>query len=78
MNKTWFRAFEKTVFQLACLHVLLIVIQAVRTGDYKLVHLSSIMDLGFWIQNPPYTSISNLLLFVPIVALFFLNFRKTK
>lgn len=78
MNKSWFRAFKETIFQLACLHVLLIVIQAVRTSNYDLVHLSSIMDLGFWVENPPYSFLSNLLLFVPIVALFFFNFKKSK
>lgn len=78
MKKTWFLALEHTIFQLACLHVVLIAFQAVRTADYKLLHLSSIMDLGFFMQNPPYSFVSNLLLFIPIVALFFLNFRRSK
>jgi hypothetical protein len=78
MNSTWFRAFRDTVFQFACLHLLLIAIQALRTGDYKLVHMASILDLNFWFQNVPYTLLSNLLLFIPIVVVFFINFRRSK
>ncbi len=80
MNKLG-RAIKETIFQLAVLHSILIVIQAIRTGDYQLVHLASIMDLHFLFKDVSYTFLSNVLYFIPVVILLLVNFilpaRKT-
>jgi hypothetical protein len=73
MNK-WGLAVKETIFQFAVLHILMIAFQAIRTGDFQLVHLASILDLHFFFDNVPYTVSSNLLLYVPVTLLLLVNF----
>lgn len=81
MNK-WGLAIKETVFQVAALHILMITFQAIRTGDFQLVHLASILDLHFFFEDVPYTVSSNLLLYVSVALLLLVNFlvlrRKTR
>lgn len=73
MENKWLRAFERTLFLGAFVHLTLIAIQAFRTGDWQLVHLSSILDLQFFFDNVSYSPLTNLLLFIPIALVFFIN-----
>jgi hypothetical protein len=72
--KKWGLALKETIFQLAVLHLLMIGVQAIRSGDFQLVHLASILDLRFVLEDVSYSISSNLLFYVPIVLLFLVNF----
>lgn len=67
-------AIKETIFQLAVLHSALIAVQAIRTGEYQVVHLASILDLHFLLEDVSYSFLSNVLLYVPVVTLLLVNF----
>lgn len=77
-KKVLFTALEKTIFYMACVHLLLILTQAVRTGDYTFINMAAILDLDFFFPIA-FTLTTAVLTVLPIILLFlFLVWREKR
>ncbi len=68
-KKVVFRALEKTIFISACIHLFFIFVEAVRTGNFTILHMASILDLNFFFPIE-YTWTTAVLSCLPIVLIF--------
>ena len=75
-RKRFFYALEKTIFYGACIHLLLLLFHALRTGKFVYIDMADILDLKLLFPNLTYTPLVTALATLPIIAIFAYHFFK--
>ncbi len=71
-------AIKKTVLAFAILHLILLLLYSVSTGQYVYLNLASILDLQLFFKNLQYTRVVGLMSFIPVLIVIWINYKRTK
>lgn len=78
MKKRAYYAFKDTVFFIACLHLLLLLIHAVTTGQFVYINPANILDLQLYFKELSYSPLVGIIGSLIVLILFGYNYSKTK
>lgn len=71
-------AIKKTILAFAILHLILLLLYSVSTGQYVYLNLASILDLQLFFKNLQYTRVVGLMSFIPVLIVIWINYKRTK
>ncbi len=74
-GKRLLKALKETIFYSAVIHLILLAIHMVRTGDWTLYNMASIFDMKLYFPEIDYGSVTTAAIaMIPVIALFFWNY----
>jgi len=77
-KKRIYQTVKDTIFQLASLHLFIILLRAVFTGDYGYLNMADIMDLKFFFPDLQYTALVGIITGIPVLIVLFINYSRAK
>lgn len=72
------KALKETIFQIAVLHLLLLIFQALRTGDFMYLSIANILDFHLFIEGFEYTATTAIFSGLPVLILFVTNYVRSR
>ncbi len=73
-SKRFWLAIKETIFIIALIHIILLVIYAVLSGNFVYLNVANILDIQLFFRQLEYTPLVGLIGWIFVVALFVWNY----